>query len=395
MDVANLVGLAAAVTAKAPVQQVDISDDNIDDFVTDDDNNNTVDYETIIQCVGLEALEEARVMKASTTAPHKSSGNPVESNVIEVFQCLSINNQDTINAAISITAESESETRPFRKFLGEELEKSIDRYHGVKNGTLKLDAQELERTLNDVERTGMFNAMKQAMPSDQHSRINISHRYSVNTLLSIFLAYSPFGTLQEDMHCMPIWQCCIRIIQTSVTRAIYYFINKFKSTDTYETTIASQDLASTTAHKCEGLADLYAQYDADAKMTGLESRYEYYLINLLVYINRHTLALVAGVVLMDLCASASTAFEIFGWDGIERFSVIGNLIFGLHPQALAMGHGKKECYDLVRQIMSNNLFLAYGHALGMTPEELKELLPWTFWNGLDVIMSRVTLSWVY
>ena len=50
MDVANLVGLAAAVTAKAPVQQVDISDDNIDDFVTDDDNNNTVDYETIIQC---------------------------------------------------------------------------------------------------------------------------------------------------------------------------------------------------------------------------------------------------------------------------------------------------------------------------------------------------------
>ena len=63
MDVANLVGLAAAVTAKAPVQQVDISDDNIDDFVTDGDNNNnnnTVDYETIIQCAGLEALEELR-----------------------------------------------------------------------------------------------------------------------------------------------------------------------------------------------------------------------------------------------------------------------------------------------------------------------------------------------
>lgn len=333
MEVDTLLGIAAAVTAKAP-QEVEISDDNIDDFVTDG-GNSAVDYETIIQCAGLEALEEERKMKASATATHKSAGNPVESKVIEAFQCLSINNQDTINAAISIIADSKSETRPFRKYLGQELEKSITRYQGVKNGTLKLDAHELETTLNDMERVGLFDEMKNVMPPDQHNRINISHRYSVNTLLSIFLAYSPFGTLQEDMHCMPYWQCCIRIIMQSMTRAIYYHIHGSKSTDTYETTIACQDLACTTAHKCEGLADLYAQYLADALLMGLNSVYEYYLVNLLVYINRHTLALVADVVLMDLCASASTAWEIFGWDGIERFSVIGNLIFGLHPQALA------------------------------------------------------------
>ena len=389
----ELVGIAAAITAQASVQQVEISDDNIDDFVTDGDNNK-VDYEAIIQCAGLEALEEAREMSASATSTRKRSGSPVESNVIEAFQCLSIDNQATIDAAINIIADHESEERPFRKFLGEEVEKSITRYLAVKNGELNLDAQELERTLNDVERVGMFNAMKQAMPSDQHSRINISHRYSVHTLLSIFLAYSPFGTLQKDMHCMPYWQCCIRIIMTSVTRAIYYFINKFKSTDTYETTIACQDLACTTAHKCEGLADLYAQYLADAMLMGLNSIYEYYLVNLLVYINRHTLALVADVVLMDLCASASTAMEIFGRDGIARFAEKGRLIFGLHPQALAMGHGKKECYDLIRQVMSNNLLLAFGHALGMTPEELKEHLPCDIleWFGHDYVESNILMG---
>ena len=78
---------------------------------------------------------------------------------------------------------------------------------------------------------------------------------------------------------------------------------------------------------------------------------------------------------MTVFSSASTAKELCGL-GRERYGIVPeegrNVVHSLHAQALMMGVHKSKRYDTIRDLMSNNLLVAYAHALGAV-ERIKDM----------------------
>ena len=342
----------------------------------------------VINRVGIELLlEDDASSSSSSSCGGKSCGKEHEDIAIValgVLKDLSLTGKDLAQAAANLVTASEDElSKPkasFRRHLSKYLIFVIERFIAARNDPSKYNPYFLEDILN-AERDLMGDAMKERLPSEHHHRINLSQLYCILIKLVNYMAYSPDGTLQEDLHCMPDNQCCVWNNVNSITRAVYWIIFGEKSTSTYEDVIKCVDKACTTAVKCDSLTDLQEQYEYDADLMGLLSRFEYYLVNVTAYINHHTLAIVANYnndstdELMTVFSSASASKELCGL-GKERYGIVPekgrNVVHTLHAQGLMMGIHKSKCYDTIRDLMSNNLLVAYAHALGAL-ERIKDI----------------------
>ena len=275
----------------------------------------------------------------------KLGGDKLAREVSEVFDDMGYNNRNLVGAAIKLVMASEEDMAVFRAFLRKYFAEVVKRYLTIKREKSSGspvrtygDAEALEKKLNE-ERVVLFSKMAEFIKNSK--RINLSQEYSRLTKLLIHLAYSPDGTPQTNYHSMHDNQCCIRGMTQSLPRAVYHTHHApEKSEDIYTHLMKCVDLACTTAVKSDKLGDLYDQYGEDANTLELAGLEEYFIINALVNINHHSLAMVANEELYTLVCSASTANKLYGL-GKDRYLIgDGRIRHGLHPQALNMGTGK-------------------------------------------------------
>ena len=324
-----------------------------------------------------------------------------EREVVDIFQALGFNNRDFIRAGIAILDKPEGNESLFRKKLRAKLKGAVKRYQLAHASPEDMNIDIVETEVNN-DRIELYDGMGNEMqPEDRHRR-NLSHPHSRHIRGVVYLHYSPDGTPQVNRHCMPYNQCCVRAMTNSLTRATHHALTGEKSTKEYGNLIQSIDLACTTAVKFEGLTDLHEQYDTDAKMIGLNDRYEYYWVNAVVYINSISLGKVVNhntnKVLMTLVASAATASEAFGENNKERMAITGGkLLFTIHPQGLMMGQGKSKHYVELQETMSLNLITFYTNILegdiNSISDENKNLLAWfgKDWIDNDIDVGLLSL----
>ena len=191
---------------------------------------------------------------------------------------------------------------------------------------------------------------------------------------------------------MPDNQCCIRTVTNGLTRATSYAIEGETTKQDFSERVQVLDLAATTAKKKKRVNEMYIQYNADAKLLALNSRYEYYLINAINHINSVTLSIIVnkGVSAKTAVMSKVTAGEVYGQTNKDRMKVSiaeSDVIFSIHAQGLMMGQGKSKHYDGLRDVMNRNLLSFYAIVLDKTYDDVQEvnqaLLEWYGGDWLD------------
>ena len=237
-----------------------------------------------------------------------------------------------------------------------------------------------------------YKGMVDQLPPAERHRINVSQRPSRKTKAIVYKHYPPDGTKQQDGHTMPDNQCCIRTVTNGLTRATSYAIEGETTKQDFSERVQVLDLAATTAKKKKRVNEMYIQYNADAKLLALNSRYEYYLINAINHINSVTLSIIVnkGVSAKTAVMSKVTAGEVYGQTNKDRMKVSiaeSDVIFSIHAQGLMMGQGKSKHYDGLRDVMNRNLLSFYAIVLDKTYDDVQEvnqaLLEWYGGDWLD------------
>ena len=341
--------------------------------------------------------EDISGMEPSIEAGKPSTND--EKNLLNIFNQLQYKNKYFIQAAINILKSSGQGS--FRNLLRDKLKMALDRYAHAQKNLQEMDVDEIEEDVND-DRDALYNGMIETLPEEHHHRVNVSQRPSKKTKAIVYKHYAPDGTEQYDGHTMPDNQCCIRAVTNGLTRATSYAIEGVTTTEDFSDRVQVIDLACTTAKKKKKVSNMHLQYDKDAELLKLNSRFEYYIVNAINHINSITLSIVVngGVSVKTLVASRATANDVFGQSSKDRMAVDINesdTIYGIHAQGLMMGQGKSKHYDEVREVMNRNLLSFYAIVLDKTYDDVQvgneKLLEWygKEWLDSDIEVGLLSL----
>ena len=103
----------------------------------------------------------------------------------------------------------------YRQYLAEELLQKIELFVEVMAHPDEFDPEDLVSRFNG-DQLRHFEKMVETVSPTAKQKINKSHLHNIFREFFSYLNYSPDGTPQEGTHCMPLWQCCIRLMTTSL-----------------------------------------------------------------------------------------------------------------------------------------------------------------------------------
>ena len=244
-------------------------------------------------------------------------------------------------------------------------------------------ALELEKKFNK-EKNQIRDTMKDHLPTEMKPLVNTANRFSIHTLVVIFLHYAPPGWRpdKDDEHDFcSITQCCIHTMKSKLLNFLYNE-NKHgpekmeewryggKSDLDYASRMAVVDLIPFLLEKKSTMGEMEAQYTKYAEELKLNNYYE--LIAISYCFARMHLLLARASHRKEKCqlhvASSAAAKHLLGLQsGISKYLQkylysTFNITIGPHPQIYLMGVCKSErLFPMgIREVMNRHLVEVYS-----------------------------------